>query len=73
LEGGDPTILFNVNLPTLFLRKSIITINYLQNWTPTKALLNHKTPIEMLKAIKPYLFYLRVFGCMTLAYIHKDC
>lgn len=73
LERGDPTILFNVNLSKIFLGKSIITMNYLQNWTLTKALLDHKTPIEIWKAIKPYLSYLKVFACMTLAYIHKDC
>ena len=60
---------FQANLPTEFWSYCALTAGYLINRTPT-ALLNGKTPFEMIYKRPPPLDHLRVFGCVC--YVHNQ-
>jgi transposase InsO family protein len=55
-------------LASSFWGEAVLTATYLINRSPTKALINNKTPYEMWYQRKPTLKYLKVFG--STVYIH---
>src|SRR5437588_9999570 len=61
------TMLLEARLPESFWAEAVNTAVYLQNRSPTRSL-EGKTPYKAWNGIKPYLSYLRVFGCD--AYLH---
>ncbi len=59
-------------LPKVFWGEALLTTNYLQNSGPTKVVNTNKTPYELWFGRQPNLSYLRVFGCKTHVFIHKE-
>jgi hypothetical protein len=59
------------NLNT-FWGEALNKTNYLQNKSPTKAILSGKTPIEVWTRKKLNLSHLREFGSKVFALIQKD-
>lgn len=51
--------------------EAIHTAVYLQNRSPSKALLTAKTPYELWHGHKSNLIHLQVFGCIAFALIEK--
>jgi len=49
-------------LAKAFWGEAIVTTNYLQNRSPTKAILDNKTPFELWFGQQPNLSYLNFFG-----------
>lgn len=62
-------LLFQSKLPTKFWGESVLTAAHLINRTPT-AVLDGKTPYELLYGATPNYDNLKVFGC--LAYAHNQ-
>jgi histone deacetylase 1/2 len=57
------TLLFQTNMPPLFLVEALHTANHLLNIRPSRAI-GHFTPYFLLHGIHPTYDHLRVFGCL---------
>ncbi|OAE31541.1 hypothetical protein AXG93_3415s1010 [Marchantia polymorpha subsp. ruderalis] len=64
-------MLSHSGLPHGYWGEAIHTTVYLQNRSPSKALLNDKTTHELWHGHKPDLHHLQVFGCTAFAHIEK--
>ena len=65
------SMLIDANLPKKFWAECLMTVVYLRNRSPTKAVPN-MTPFEAWHGHKPDVSHLRVFGCITYAHIERD-
>ena len=65
------SMLIDANLPKKFWAECLMTVVYLRNRSPTKAVPN-MTPFEAWYGHKPDVSHLRVFGCITYAHIERD-
>ena len=61
-------MLHKMELPKTFWAETAITIVFMQNRLPTKAL-DDKTPFEAWYEFKPSLTFLKVFGCVCFAHV----
>jgi hypothetical protein len=61
-----------VKLPKVIWGEALLTTNYLQNKSPTKVVTTNTTPYGLWFGRQPNLSYLRVFGCKTHVFIHKE-
>jgi hypothetical protein len=61
-----------VKLPKVFWGEALLTTDYLQNKSPTKVVTINRTPYGLWFGRQPNLSYLRVFGCKTCVFIHKE-
>lgn len=52
--------------------KTLIIVNYLQNWSLTKANYNETTPYEFWFGHQINLSHFKIFGCKFHAFIHKE-
>lgn len=57
-------------LPNQYRAEAIATSVYLLNISPTKAILN-QTPYEAWRGKKPSVGHLRIFGCITYAFVNS--
>jgi hypothetical protein len=64
------TILFQNNISKIFWSEVILTSVYLINRLPS-AILNFKSPFEVLHGRKTSLDHLKVFGCTCFVYKNK--
>jgi hypothetical protein len=55
-----------------FRGEALLTTNYLQNRSPTKVVTTNRMPYGLWFGRQPNLFYLKVFGCKTHVFIHKE-
>lgn len=62
---------FEANLPLCFWGDCVLAASYIISRTPS-ALLNNKTPYELLFETPPSFSELRMFGCLCYAYNHKS-
>ena len=65
-------MLSHAKLPKVFWGEALLTANYLQNRSPTKAIDAYKTPYELWFGRQPNLSYLRVFGCKAYVFVPKE-
>ena len=63
------TLLFQNNVPNNFWSEAVLTATYLINRLPS-AILDFKSPIEILYNKKPNINHLKVFGCTC--FVHKN-
>jgi hypothetical protein len=55
-----------------FRGEALLTTNYLQNRNPTKIVTTNRMPYGLWFGRQPNLSYLKVFGCKTHVFIHKE-
>jgi len=72
LIGAVVAMLSHAKLPKAFWDEAIITAHYLQNRSPTKAILDNKTPFELWFGRQPNLSYLNFFGSKAQVLIPKE-
>ena len=72
LEDKARTMLLESNLDKKFWGEAILTANYLTNRSPTRALMENKTPFEMWFGRKPNLANLVIFGSLAFAHVPKE-
>ena len=65
-------MLSHAKLSKVFWGEALLTANYLQNRSPTKAIDEYKTPYELWFGRQPNLSYLRVFGCKAYVFVPKE-
>jgi IS30 family transposase len=63
------TLLFQNNVPKIFWSEVVLTATYLINRIPS-AILNFKSPLDILYGRKMNLEHLRIFGCIS--FVHKN-
>jgi hypothetical protein len=62
--GMARALLKQRGMPAVFWGEAVVTVVYILNRSPTKAL-NGRTPYEAWDGRKPAVFHLRVFGCLA--------
>lgn len=72
LVGAILAMLSHARLSKTFWGEALLTANYLQNRSPTKAILVNKTPFELWFGRQPNLFYLKVFGSKAHVLVQKE-
>jgi hypothetical protein len=63
-------ILLDAKLPIRFWGEAVLIVSYLRNRTPIGP--NGKTLEEAYSGKRPYVGYLRVYGCVVYIYIPKE-
>ena len=64
------SLLKGKHLPIQFWTKTIATVVYLLNISPTKAVMN-RTPFEAWYGMKPSVRHLRIFCCIAYALVNS--
>ena len=59
-------------LPKALWGEALLTTNYLQNRSPTKAISVNKTPFEIWFGKKPNLSYIKIFGCQAHVLVQRE-
>ena len=64
--------LLHANLPKLLWGESVVSVNHVNNMSPTSSIDKKNTPFELWYRKKPAYKYLRTSGCVCYTHVHKE-